>query len=126
MFIDRQIVTLTVNASGALTAFTGAVTGRVLQITYIPDAVAPLDTGGDFVITTEDTAVPILTITNIGTVGVTMAPRQATVTVANAAALYAAGGVAVLDHICVSNERIKIVIASGGVSKTGKLHILIG
>jgi hypothetical protein len=125
MFIIREIVTLAVNGSGALTTYTGKVTGRVLQVSYVVDGTNPLDTGGDFTITTEDTAVPILTITNIGVASVSMAPRQATVSVANAAALYAAT-FAVNDCVYVANERIKIVIANGGASKTGQLHILVG
>lgn len=126
MFIQREILTLAVDASGALTTYTGIVSGRVLQVAYVPDATTPLATGADFVITTEDSSTPILTVTNVGTTAVTMVPRQATVTVANAAALYASGGVAVLEPIYVANERIKIVVAQGGVSKTGQLHILIG
>jgi hypothetical protein len=126
MFIQREIVALAVSSGGAQTTYTGRVSGRVLQITYVPDASTPLDTGADFTITGEDTGTPILTITNVGTTAVTMAPRQATVTVANAAALYASGGVAVLDHIYLAGERIKIVVAQGGTSKTGTLYVLIG
>jgi hypothetical protein len=126
MQIDREILTLAVNASGAATVYSGRVTGRVLQMQYVPDATTPLDTGADLTITGEDTGVAILAVTNLGTAAVTMAPRQATVTVANAAALYAAGGVAVLEPVYLAGERIKVVVAQGGTSKTGTLHILIG
>jgi hypothetical protein len=126
MFIDRQILTLTVNASGAATVYSARVTGRVLQVRYVPHASTPLDTGGDVTITGEDTGTAILTITNIGTAGVTYTPRQATHTVAGVAALYAAGGVAVLEPVYVAGERIKAVVADGGDAKTGTMHVLIG
>lgn len=125
-FIQRFDFTLTVNASGAATVFSsGPVTGEIRQISYTPDGSNPLDTGADLTITGEESGVPILTITNIGTSAVTFAPRQATHTVASAAALYAAGGVAVLDRIALGGERIKVVVAQGGVSMTGTLSIAV-
>jgi hypothetical protein len=53
------------------------------------------------------------------------APRQATHSTAGAAALYAAAGTAVNDKIALANDRIKIVIASGGNTKTGVFHFVI-
>ena len=41
------------------------------------------------------------------------------------AALYASGGVAVLDRIAIGGDRLKIVVDGGGVSKTGTLHVTI-
>jgi hypothetical protein len=127
MFIERFALTLTVNASGDATVYSDKpVTGRVLQVRYVPDATVPLDTGADLTITGEDTGVAIATLSNIGTGGVTFVPRQATHTTAGAAALYAAAGVAVLEPVYVVGERIKVVVAQGGTSKTGTLHLCIG
>ena len=53
-------------------------------------------------------------------------PRQATHTTAGVAALYAGGGSAVLDKIALANDRVKIVIGSGGNAKTGAFHIVMG
>jgi hypothetical protein len=53
----------------------------------------------------------------------TWAPRQPTHTTAGAASLYAAGGTAVNDHICLANERVKIVLAQGGSAKAGVFHV---
>lgn len=129
MHIDREIVTLTVNASGALTTYTGRVTGRVLQLRYVVDATIPLDTGADLTITGEDTGVAIATITNVGTADLTWVIRQPTYPVANTgqgtAALYAAT-FPVLEPAYIAGERIKVVVAQGGTSKTGTLHIFIG
>ena len=126
MFIEREILTLTVNASGAATVNSGRVSGRVLQLRYVPDATNPLDTGADLTITGEDTGVAISTLTNIGTSALTSVPRQASHGVTGAAALYAAGGSGVLEPVYLAGERIKVIVAQGGVSMTGTLHILIG
>ena len=56
----------------------------------------------------------------------TVAPRQATHGTDGTAALYAAAGAAVRDHIALANDRIKIQIASGGNTKTGTFHFVIG
>ena len=126
MYLERFEVGITVDASGNGTGFTPIVTGHVEAIRYVPDASSPYATGVDVTVTGETSGLPILTITDAGTVALSIYPRAAVVTVANAAALYAAGGVAVLDKIPVAGERIKIALAQGGVSTTGKFHVFIG
>lgn len=126
MQIDRFEVAITVDASGNGTGFTPIVSGYVQAIRYVPDAGAPYATGVDVTITGEVSGLPILTITDAGTAALSIYPRAAVVTVANAAALYAAGGVAVLDKIPIAGERIKIALAQGGVSTTGKFHVYVG
>jgi len=39
--------------------------------------------------------------------------------------LYAAAGQAVNDPIAIAGERIKVVVAQGGVSKTGTLYVWV-
>ena len=125
--MTRLIVAVTTDASGDVTAYTDQqVNGEVVAIRYVPPGASPLDTGADVTITGTDSGTPILTITNLGTSAVSMAPRQATVTTANAAALYAAAGTAVNDRIGISGEKIKIVVAQGGNAMSGKFHITIG
>jgi hypothetical protein len=126
MFIERHSLTLTVNASGAATVYTDTpVSGRVLQLRYVPHASTPLDTGADLTITGEDTGVAIATLSNIGTVGVTFVPRQATHGVTGTALVYA-GTDPVTEPVYLAGERLKVVVAQGGTSKTGTLHICIG
>lgn len=126
-FLQRIAFTLTVNASGAATVFSpDPVMGEIRQISYVPDGTNPLSTGAVLTITGEVSGTPLITITGIGTVASTWSPRQAVHTAAGAAALYAAGGVAVLDRIALAGERIKIVISGGGVSMTGALSIVVG
>ena len=122
---DRHVFDLTVDAAGDATVYTnGVISGTIEQVTYVPDGTAPLDTGADITITGEDSTMAIITITNFGTALATFAPRQVEHDVASAPALYAAAGEAVKGKMKMANERIKVVVAQGGVSKTGKLHIV--
>lgn len=126
-YLQRIGVALPVSAGGAGTFFSAdPVMGEIRQISYVPDGSNPLSTGAVLTITGEVSATPLITITGIGTVAVTFAPRQATHTVAGAASLYAAAGTAVADRIALAGERIKVVVSGGGVSMTGQLSILVG
>ena len=126
MQLERFEVTIPVDASGNGTGYMPIATGHVLAIRYVPDAGTPYATGVDATLTGEASGLAILTITNIGTVALDFYPRSATVSPANAANLYAAAGTAVVDRIPVAGERIKIALAQGGVSTTGKFHVWIG
>jgi hypothetical protein len=91
MWVERVPVAVTTSSGGAATSYSPVVRGRVLQIVYVPDGTAPLDTGADLTVTGEDSAVPIVTKANIGTSAFTLAPRQPThATGDGAASLYAA------------------------------------
>ena len=126
MYAERFVFTLTVDASGDTTVYSATpATGMIGQIRYVPDGSTPLDTGADLTITGEVSGLPIATLSNIGLSAVTWAPRQATHSTAGAAALYAAAGQAVNDPIAIAGERIKVVVAQGGVSKTGTLYVWV-
>lgn len=128
MAITRAQISVTTDASGDVTAYTGInVNGRVLQVQYTPDGTSPLDTGADIVLTGRTTALPILTKANIGTSKVSWAPRQPTHAVADgSAALYAAAGAAVNDALVVADEELKLVVAQGGNTKSGVFDIWVG
>ena len=80
--------------------------------------------GVDFTITTETTGQTLWTESNVNAAAV-KAPRQATHSTAGVAALYASGGTAVNDRVAIGRERVKIVIAAGGATKTGVFHITV-
>jgi hypothetical protein len=125
--VVRHDFTLTVNASGDATVYSSQPAhGEIYQIRYVPDGSVPLATGADLTITLEGSGLTVATLTDIGTSATQWAPRQATHTVAGAASLYAAAGTAVNDRIGVVAERIKVVVAQGGASKTGTLYIWVG
>ena len=120
-YAERHEVVVTTAADGSATAYSPIVTGKLSQIRYVKTDFAD---GVDFTITAEATGETIWTDTNINA-SETVAPRQPTHDTAGAAAVYAAGGSAVLDKIALANDRVKIVIASGGNAKTGTFHILM-
>jgi hypothetical protein len=126
MYVTRYALDLTVNADGAATAYTSEpVTGRVLQLRYVPDGTAPLDTGADLTITGEVTGVAIATLTNIGTSAFTKVPRQATHGVTGTALVYS-GNHDVAEPVYLAGERVKCVVAQGGASKLGTLYVTVG
>jgi hypothetical protein len=126
MFLERFEVSITVDASGNGSGFTPIATGHIEAIRYVPDASSPYATGVDVTVTGETSGIAIVTVTNAGTVAIDVYPRAAVASIANAAALFAAGGTAVLDKIPIAGERIKIALSQGGVSTTGKFHVFVG
>jgi hypothetical protein len=123
VYAERIVIPLTTDASGDCTAYSDRnVTGRVLTVRYVKTDFAD---GVDFTVTAEATGESIWAESNVNA-SATRAPRQATHSTAGAAALYAAGGTAVNDHLVLANDRIKVVVAQGGNVKTGALHVVIG
>ena len=126
-FINRvKIANLTTDASGDVTGYadTGHSGGMLSAIRYVVDGTSPYDTGVDFTITEEDTGQAIITVTNAGTASLSLYPRIATVSTANAALLYAAGGAAVSDLMPIAG-RIKVVVAQGGNTKIGNFYFYL-
>lgn len=119
MHVQVFPVTVTTDGSGDATAYSDAVNGLLSQIRYVKTDFA---TGVDFTITAEATGETIWTESNVDA-SATRAPRQATHSTAGVAALYAAAGQAVNDMIAISG-RIKIVVASGGATKTGTFYFV--
>lgn len=114
-------MTVTTAADGSATAYSDVLTGKLSQIRYVKTDFAD---GSTFTITSEATGETLWGESNVNA-SATRAPRQATHSTAGAAALYAAGGAAVNDKIALANDRVKIVIASGGNVKSGVFHIVM-
>lgn len=120
--LRRETVTITTDGSGDATGYTGTVTGHVHSVRYVKTDYAD---GVDMTITGETTGIAIVTLTNYNASG-TVYPRAGTHDTTGTAALYAAGGTAVNDQIPVVNERIKIVVAQGGATKSGTFYVTVG
>lgn len=120
-YAERHAVSVTTAADGSATSYSPVVTGKLSQIRYVKTDFAD---GSTFTITAEATGETLWSETAVNA-SATRAPRQATHTTAGVAALYAAGGAAVLDKIALAKDRVKIVIASGGAVTTGTFHIVI-
>lgn len=119
MHVQIFSVTVTTDASGDATAYSDAVNGLLSQARYVKTDFA---NGVDFTITAEATGETLWTEADVNSTA-TRAPRQATHSTAGVASLYAAAGHAVNDLIAVSG-RIKIVVGSGGGTKTGTFYFV--
>jgi len=122
MYAQRLTVTVTTDADGVATAYTPVIAhGQISTVRYAKDDYA---NGVDFTITLEATGETVWTQADVNA-SATVAPRQATHSTAGVAALYAGSGTAVLAPITVANDRVKIVIAQGGATKTGTFHFVL-
>lgn len=121
MGIRRFTHNVTTASDGSYTGYTPYLSGKLLAIHYIK---TNFTDGVDFTITAEATGETLWTEANVNAAKVCM-PRGATHSNAGVAALYAAGGTAVLDLIGLSRDRIKIVLASGGNATTGRFDFVI-
>lgn len=120
-YAKRVAVTVTTAADGSATAYSEVLTGKVSQIRYVKTDFAA---GVDFTITAEATGETLWAELDVNA-SATRAPRQATHGTDGVASLYAAAGAAVLDKIALAVDRVKIVIAAGGDTKTGVFHIVM-
>lgn len=126
MQVSRYDIAVTADGSGNATGFTAdPVVGTVLAIRYVADGGVPFANTVDFVFSGEISGIPILTVTN-ETASNTYYPRAATVTIANAASLYAAAGTAVNDRIPIAGERVKVTVAQAGAANKGTFYVWIG
>jgi len=124
MHVKRHTVSITTDSSGDATVYTDVIDyGEIKQIRYAKTDFAD---GVDFVVSLENTGVIVWDEDDVNTSG-TRCPQQAThLNTTGAAALYAGGGSAVLRPVVVAGERIKVVVAAGGDTKTGTVYIWIG
>ena len=119
--LRRFEVTAVTDGSGAATAYSPYLSGYIHSIQYVKTDYAD---GVDFTVTADGTGQSIWAEQDVNASAI-RAPRQPTHSQAGVAALYAAGGTAVNDKIGLSRDRVKIVVASGGATKTGKFVITV-
>lgn len=121
MAIRKFTVSVTTAAGGGATAYSPYLSGHIESIQYVKDDFA--DTV-DFAITADETGESIWSQSNV-TASTTVRPRAATHSTAGVAAVYASGGTAVNDRIALGRDRVKIVVAEGGASKSGTFIITV-
>jgi hypothetical protein len=124
MAMRKFSLTVVTAADGSATAYSPYLSGYINQIVYTKASADSYTDGVDFTITADETGETIWTEANVNA-SVAKAPRLATHTTAGVAALYAAGGTAVLDKIALARDRVKIVLASGGDTHTGTFDIIV-
>ncbi len=120
-YIQRHTVDiLTLTSGGIGTGYTPALTGKVKSIQYVKDDFASNST---FTITGNDTGLAILTESAINA-SATRAPRMPVHSLIGVALTYDQTQ-PVSDHVCISNEKIKIVVTNGGNSKNGTFYVTL-
>lgn len=114
-YVQRHVVALTTNASGAVTAYTPEITGRIAAVIYTK---GNFDNGADFTITAEATGQSLWTDTDVNA-SETVYPV--------AAANLGTGAASTLTEvpIFVANDRVKVVVAQGGNAKTGTITVIV-
>lgn len=121
MTIRKFTVPVTTASDGSATAYTPYFSGKIEQIQYVK---TNFTDGVDFTITLDGTAQTVWTESDVNA-AIAKAVRLPVYTTAGVAALYASAGVAVLDKIAVSRDRVKIVIAAGGNATTGAFVLVV-
>jgi hypothetical protein len=114
-YAERHVVALTTNASGAVTAFTPPVTGRIAAVIYTK---GNFDNGADLTITVESTTQSLWTDTDVNA-SETVYPL--------AVGNLGTGAASTLTEvpIFVANDRVKVVVAQGGNAKTGTITVIV-
>jgi hypothetical protein len=121
MYIQRLAIPITTAADGSATAFSAAVTGKVVAVIY---AKTDFSDGVDFTVTAEATGETIWAENDVNASAVRY-PRAATHGTDGSAALYAAAGTAVRDKVALAADRVKVVVASGGNAKSGTVYVVV-
>jgi hypothetical protein len=116
----REAVVVTTDSSGAATAYAPRLTGRIHAIIYEK---TDFDNGVDFTITAEATAESIWAENNVNASKVCY-PRPQVHDASGTAKTYD-GTRAVGEPVVIVDDRVKIVIAQGGASKTGTFYIVV-
>jgi hypothetical protein len=111
----RHAVSLTTNASGDATGYTGVAYGRVQTVQYVKTDYAA---GVDITVTGETSGLAVLALTDQNASG-TFFPR---------ALVHGPTGTAltVSEAVTVAGERVKVVVAQGGDTKSGVVYVTVG
>lgn len=123
-YAKRVRIDVTTASDGSATVYSSPVNGLLDKIEYVKAGSGNFTDGVDFTITDENTGQSLWTEQNVNASTV-RAPRQATHAGDGTAALYAVAGAAVLDRTAIADSRIKVVIASGGDTKTGTFWVTL-
>lgn len=122
MYVERHEVTITTDASGDGIGYTPDVCGRIISIQYVKTDYAD---GVDFTITGAKTGIGILAVENANASAVWF-PRSQIHDSADGSGLTWDGTYKLVDAVGVVDEQVKIVVAAGGDTKSGKFYVTVG
>lgn len=125
--VVEHVVDVVTSSDGAATVYTTApVTGRLGHVVYDPSTASPFATGVQIAITLERTGIGLWTQAGLDAAAVKSptAPIHDALGVArnptSTAVATEIGG-----PIYAANERVKVVVASGGAAKQGTFRIVV-
>jgi len=121
MFIQRKSVTITTDADGDATDYISVDHGRILSIHYAKTDFAD---GVDFTITSEATGEGLWTESNVNAAK-SVYPRVPVTDQVGGGVTYD-GTNEIYEPIAMAGDRVEIVIAQGGDTKSGTFTVLIG
>jgi hypothetical protein len=121
MQVERFTVTATTDGSGDATVYSPVLTGRILAVVYVK---TDFSNGVDFTITAEATGETIWTQSDVNATA-RVYPRAAVHDTAGVAATLD-GTRAMRDPVALAQDRVKIVVGSGGAAHTGTFIIIVG
>lgn len=117
MRVDRESISVTTDGSGAATVYSsGFFSGIVNSLAYIKNN---FDNGVVVTVTLEESGLTLWSETGVNA-------SKTVYPVAAAALTTGAASTLTERPIMASNERIKIVIASGGNAKAGTFKVVVG
>lgn len=121
MYPKKYTVTVTTDGSGNATAYSEVIRGPILAIHYVKNDFAA---GVDFAITLEATGEGLWTQNDVNA-SASVYPRVGVHDVAGVAATLN-GTQAMRDVISAADDRVKVVISSGGATKSGTFLVIVG
>lgn len=118
-YVERHSVSVTTATGGGATGYSPPVTGRIANVIYTAATGTPFASTADFTITAEGSGLGLWTESNV-TASKTVSPTQQA---------HDQVGATETDPtrvpIWVANERVKIVVAQGGNTKTGTFEVVV-
>jgi hypothetical protein len=118
LYVQKYEVKITTDENGDGVGYTPMCNGRVLEIRYIKSALGGYAAGVDIDVTVNTSGVVVWSEDAVNA-SKTVCPRQITHTTAGVDSTE-------LTHICVGNDRIKIVVDDGGDGGVGTFVVLVG
>lgn len=125
--MERLTATVTTDGDGAATAyFSPTQSGYIRGIRYVKAGSGSYSDGVQAIFTGETSGIAILTWAAMNA-SATQCPQMATCDISATAEWYNdESDEAVNAPIPISGERIKVVLSSGGATKTGAFHVWVG
>lgn len=119
----RHVVAITTATGGGGTGYTSVVHGRIASIDYALGATgSTFPSGTDVTVSLEDTGHSLWAQSNIGTSALTKRPMMPA---HSAAGADLSTGSAAFVPAFASTERVKVVVAQGGNTKSGSFAVVV-